>query len=48
MMNYNFAIYRNQMLWTRTLTQVKAVRLVNELLRQGFVARYERLNPGVK
>jgi hypothetical protein len=46
-MNYNFAIYRNQMLWTRTLTQVKAVRLVNGLLKQGFAARYERINSEV-
>jgi hypothetical protein len=47
-MNYNYSVYRGELLWTRTLTQVRAIRLVNELLRQGFNARYERLNSGVK
>lgn len=40
---YNYCIYRNNLLWTRTLTQVKAIRLVNELLKKGFEARYEKV-----
>lgn len=41
MLNYNYSVYRGNLLWTRTLTQVKAIRLVNELLKKGFEARYE-------
>jgi hypothetical protein len=44
---YNYSVYRGHQLWTKTLTQVKAIRLVNELIKQGFTARYERINQEV-
>lgn len=46
MISYNYSIYRGHQLWTRTLTQVKAIRLVNDLIKQGFTARYERIQEG--
>jgi hypothetical protein len=46
MLNYNYSVYRGHQLWTKTLTQVRAIRLVNELLKNGFEARYERIPEG--
>jgi hypothetical protein len=39
-MNRPYLIYRNGALYTRTLTQIKARRLVEELRQAGFKASY--------
>ena len=39
-MNKSYVVFKNGMLWTRTYTQHKAIRLVNDMLKNGITASW--------